>query len=136
MLYSRKKVTNELVLCKHIFTKHYFVQVLFPVFTGKPAKQSSVNRYKDGIERILAQFEAYWLHSNKFLAGSEISIADILAVCELQQTGELTSWCNSITLLDWRCWDRVVPCGAVWCNGVTLLDWRCWDCVVPCGAMV
>ncbi|XP_018016977.1 glutathione S-transferase theta-1 [Hyalella azteca] len=65
-----------------LFFRH---KILIPMMTGDPPRESSVERYRTGLESVLKQFEDYWLKDSKFVAGQEISIADILAVCELYQ---------------------------------------------------
>lgn len=62
--------------------------------TGEPVKQKSVDRFQDGMETVLDRMDSYWLADKKFIGGSEISIADILAVCELMQPGE----CSRLTV--------------------------------------
>ncbi|KAA0196350.1 Glutathione S-Transferase Theta 1 [Hyalella azteca] len=58
---------------------------LIPRMTGSPAKQANVDKFQTTMENVLQHFENYWLKDSKFVAGQEISIADILAVCELYQ---------------------------------------------------
>lgn len=60
-------------------------KTLIPLMTGTPPKQSSVDRFQSGMEQVLVDFETYWLKDSKFVAGQQVSIADILAVCELLQ---------------------------------------------------
>jgi len=64
-------------------------QFLIPAISGQPPKQSSVERFLSGTERVLENFEEHWLKDNKFIGGDKISIADIFAVCEIYQLGEL-----------------------------------------------
>ena len=39
------------------------------------------------LETVLDQMEQYFLKDRKYLAGDQISIADLLGVCELMQPG-------------------------------------------------
>ena len=57
--------------------------------TMRPPKQSNVDRFQAGTEKVLEGFEEYWLKNKKYLAGDEISVADIFALCELNQLGNL-----------------------------------------------
>lgn len=93
---------NRLVLNSIIFfvlISNLTCQVLFPLAHGRPLKQSSVDRYKAGMITTLETLEQQWLKENKFISGGNISIADILAVCELQQTGEQYINCHHSNLL-------------------------------------
>ncbi|KAF2355506.1 Glutathione S-transferase N-terminal [Trinorchestia longiramus] len=60
-------------------------QWLIPRLTGAPPKQSTVDKFRTGMETVLENFDDFWLKDSKFVAGQEISIADILAICELYQ---------------------------------------------------
>ena len=73
----------------HILSFICMVQVLIPKMTGEPVKQKSVDQFQAGMETVLDHFNSHWLADRKFLAGSEISIADIFAVCELLQPGTI-----------------------------------------------
>ena len=81
------------VLIPHLFCDMHIllficlVQALIPMMTGKPANQKSVDQFQAGMETVLDHFNSHWLADRKFVAGSEISIADIFAVCELLQPG-------------------------------------------------
>ena len=55
--------------------------------TQQPPKESSVARFQAGMEKNLEQIENVWLEngSKKYLCGDKISVADIVALCELEQ---------------------------------------------------
>ena len=55
--------------------------------TQQPPKESSVARFQQGMEKNLEQIENVWLENGnkKYLRGDEISVADIVALCELEQ---------------------------------------------------
>ena len=55
-------------------------------FTGKPAPQEAIQESMELLKRSLALMERYWLKDNPYIAGNEISIADLSAACELAQT--------------------------------------------------
>ena len=55
--------------------------------TQQPPKESSVARFQQGMEKNLEQIENIWLENGnkKYLCGDKISVADIVALCELEQ---------------------------------------------------
>jgi len=79
-------------------------KVLIPVMTGNPPKQSSIDRFQAGMEKALGRMESHWLKRSKFVGGDEISIADILAVCELYEPAVCGYDCFSANqaLVDWH----------------------------------
>lgn len=60
---------------------------LIPKMTGEPANENKVKAFKKQMEGALNSLENVWLESSEkqFLASKEISFADILAACELEQ---------------------------------------------------
>uniref|UniRef100_A0A2P2HYL9 glutathione transferase n=1 Tax=Hirondellea gigas TaxID=1518452 RepID=A0A2P2HYL9_9CRUS len=58
---------------------------LLPKLSGEPPKQSSVDRFQAGLETALDHIETIWLKDRSFLAGDQITIADLLGVCEVLQ---------------------------------------------------
>ena len=54
-----------------------------------PADEKVLSHYQNGMENCLHQIESIWLKNGekKFIAGDEITIADIMACCELEQPG-------------------------------------------------
>jgi glutathione S-transferase len=60
---------------------------LIPMMSGKPVSESKVAMFKSHMEATLDLLENVWLESSDkaFLTTNEISFADILAACELEQ---------------------------------------------------
>ena len=60
---------------------------LIPIMSGKPVSESTVAMFHGQMEKTLDILENVWLESaeKSFLASKEISFADILASCELEQ---------------------------------------------------
>uniref|UniRef100_F4MI64 glutathione transferase n=1 Tax=Chironomus riparius TaxID=315576 RepID=F4MI64_9DIPT len=60
---------------------------LIPRLSGNPIDEKKAAAYKKLMEQSLNNLENVWLESadRKFLASEEISFADILAACELEQ---------------------------------------------------
>lgn len=60
---------------------------LIPMLSGKPVNEQRVKSFQKQMESSLDALENIWLESSdkEFLASKEISFADILAACELEQ---------------------------------------------------
>ena len=55
----------------------------------RPVNEKSVKTFQEGMENCLHEIEHIWLNDgkNKFICGDNITIADLLACCELEQPG-------------------------------------------------
>jgi len=60
-------------------------KLVLPLATGKPVNEGEVKRWGKAFQRSLTQIENIWLKDQPYVAGPEISIADLLAVTELEQ---------------------------------------------------
>lgn len=60
-------------------------QVLLPSQTGSPVDEARLIRAVSQLEDTLDQLESMFLGRQPFLCGDDISVADLLAVCELMQ---------------------------------------------------
>ena len=60
---------------------------LIPKLSGQPVNEKKSAAYKKLMEQSLDTLENVWLENadKKFLASEEISFADVLAACELEQ---------------------------------------------------
>lgn len=65
-------------------------QFLMPKMFGTEVNMKKVADFQSRMETVLEQLETIWLKDHPFIAGNEISIADIVAACELEQPGMLT----------------------------------------------
>lgn len=65
----------------------FFLQFLIPKLSGQETTvtQENIMKYEKNMIKILDVLENVWLKDKIFLTGSEISIADILAACEVEQ---------------------------------------------------
>lgn len=52
---------------------------------GMPVNEKKVAEFKERMETVLDQLETIWLKDRPFIAGDHITIADLLAACELEQ---------------------------------------------------
>lgn len=94
-VFSGKNSAKNYLKLKHNLKKirqaNFFYEFqhkwLIPTLTQKPPKENSVKRFQKGMEEVLEQFETIWLENGKkkYLCGDKISVADIVACCELEQ---------------------------------------------------
>lgn len=84
---------------------------LIPKLSGEPVNENKLKAFQKQMEGALSSLENIWLESSdkKFLATKEISFADILAACELEQPKmadydpfagrpKLSNWYNEVKL--------------------------------------
>jgi glutathione S-transferase len=67
---------------------YLFRKYLSPL-TGKPAPKEAIQESVVIFQRALSLMEKYWLESTPYLNGTEPSIADLSAACELAQTNAI-----------------------------------------------
>jgi glutathione S-transferase len=74
---------NTRITCAMYFQSKW----LIPLMSGKPPKEAMVSMFQGRMEQTLDLLENVWLESSEkaFLTTNEISFADILAACELEQ---------------------------------------------------
>lgn len=58
---------------------------------GEPPKPQKVAEHEERLVQCLDQIEKVWLHDKMFLTGYQLTIADLLGACEIEQTREYTS---------------------------------------------
>ncbi|KAH9515115.1 Glutathione S-transferase theta-1 [Bulinus truncatus] len=60
--------------------------LLIPRATGKPVNQNQVEEYRKKVADVVKVLETYFLKTEAYIGGrNELSIADLLAACELMQ---------------------------------------------------
>lgn len=72
---------NTRLTCSVYFQLKY----LRPLMFGKEARQDQVDEYRNRMIGCLDTIETVWLKDTKFLVGNEISVADLLGACEIEQ---------------------------------------------------
>lgn len=60
-----------------------FQQVFIPKRTGKPLPEEEKKEILKNFDDVLTEFAAYFLKDSPYIAGEEVSIADIFAVSEV-----------------------------------------------------
>lgn len=63
----------------------FILEVLLPAQTGSPVDEERLNRALSQLEDTLDKLESMFLRRQPFLCGDDITVADLLAVCELMQ---------------------------------------------------
>ncbi|XP_072355263.1 glutathione S-transferase theta-1-like [Scyliorhinus torazame] len=83
------------------------MKVLFPIVTGGPAPEDKMKEAQDELTKVLESFQEKFLQDKPFIIGTEISLADLVAIAELMQPlgGGYDPLEGSPTLTAWR--DRV-----------------------------
>ncbi|XP_060814678.1 glutathione S-transferase theta-1-like [Bombus pascuorum] len=81
---------DEYLEWQHLNTRlncasYFFMKYMKPLLTGKSMKPESLMQYEKRMMQTLDDLENFWLKDKNFLTGSEISIADILGSCEIEQ---------------------------------------------------
>jgi glutathione S-transferase len=65
--------------------------LMIPKMNNVPVDEVKLARFKKGLDLCLDEMTTIWLKDTPFIAGNEITIADLLAVTELEQPGERLS---------------------------------------------
>ncbi|KAH3877392.1 glutathione S-transferase theta-1-like isoform X3 [Dreissena polymorpha] len=60
-------------------------KLLIPVAKNEKIDEKKVQRFKAELPKVIAHIETYFLRDQKFIGGEDISVADLLAACELMQ---------------------------------------------------
>lgn len=61
------------------------MQWIEPKFFGKEAAPKRIAGYERRMADCLDQFEELWLSKTPYIAGDQISAADVWAACEIEQ---------------------------------------------------
>uniref|UniRef100_A0AAT9K459 glutathione transferase n=1 Tax=Amphiprion clarkii TaxID=80970 RepID=A0AAT9K459_AMPCL len=65
--------------------KVFILEVLLPTQTGSPVDEGRLSRALSELDDTLVKMESMFLRRQPFLCGDDITLADLLAVCELMQ---------------------------------------------------
>uniref|UniRef100_T1IZ07 glutathione transferase n=1 Tax=Strigamia maritima TaxID=126957 RepID=T1IZ07_STRMM len=64
---------------------YFMTKAILPRMTGKPVDENQLKSYGKKIEEAVNTIETLFIRNQPFLTGNEISVADVLAACELEQ---------------------------------------------------
>ncbi|XP_070689831.1 glutathione S-transferase theta-2 [Pempheris klunzingeri] len=65
--------------------KVFILEVILPAQTGSPVDEGSLNRALSQLDDTLDKLESMFLRRQPFLCGDDVTLADLLAICELMQ---------------------------------------------------
>ncbi|KAG7480895.1 hypothetical protein MATL_G00061140 [Megalops atlanticus] len=65
--------------------KVFIMEVLLPRMTGQPTDPAKLERALSELDETLEKLESMFLKRQPFLCGDDVTLADLLAVCELMQ---------------------------------------------------
>lgn len=65
--------------------KVFILEVLLPAQSGSPVDEARLNRALSDLDDTLDKLESMFLRRQPFLCGDDITVADLLAACELTQ---------------------------------------------------
>ncbi|NXC49860.1 GSTT1 transferase, partial [Penelope pileata] len=63
----------------------FITKVLRPLLTGQPVSPEKLKSVTEELNVVLKQFEEKFLQDKPFIVGSEVSLADLVALVELMQ---------------------------------------------------
>ncbi|XP_050534272.1 glutathione S-transferase theta-1-like [Daktulosphaira vitifoliae] len=92
--------TNTRICCAN-----YARQKVFdPLITGKSPNEKSIFNLEKKMINTLNELDQIWLKNKQFLCGDTLSIADILATCEIEQTkmSGFDPFVGRSALLQWK----------------------------------
>lgn len=63
----------------------FFFQVIYPKLLGITPDPVKIQKLEQEMSSCLDSIETLWLSQNRYIAGNEISVADLFAACEIEQ---------------------------------------------------
>lgn len=88
---KRQAAVDEYLEWQHNNTRafcalYFQVKWLRPMLTGKQPTEEKLSGYLSRMENCLNEIETLWLSRGPYIVGDKISVADLLASCEIEQT--------------------------------------------------
>ena len=63
----------------------FVLQIIEPRAMNKPVDKKRLNKFRAELDRTLDHIESYFLRDRPYLCGLDLTLADLLCICELQQ---------------------------------------------------
>ncbi|KAM4745589.1 glutathione S-transferase theta-2 isoform 2-T2 [Anableps anableps] len=82
---ERRARVDEYLAWHHTNTRPHAAKVLLPAQLGAPVDQDRLDRALSDLDATLDRLESMFLRRQPFLCGDDITLADLLAICELMQ---------------------------------------------------
>ncbi|GAB6023660.1 Glutathione S-transferase theta-1 [Chamberlinius hualienensis] len=64
---------------------YFMTKFIEPTLFGKPVNEGKLAKHAENLEATLDKVEKYFLNNQKFLCGDQITVADLLGSCEVEQ---------------------------------------------------
>lgn len=68
---------------------HFRLRFIRPLMYGKPTETQLLQKAAKIRDEALDKIEQRWLNQSKFIAGDKLTVADLFAACEIEQSSEL-----------------------------------------------
>lgn len=90
---KKRALVDEYLEWQHLNTRFacanlFRLQIIQPLLRGKTSDEREVKAATIYREITLEKIENLWLGPNKFIVGNELSVADLFAACEIEQTSK------------------------------------------------
>lgn len=90
---KKRALVDEYLEWQHLNTRFacanlFRLQIIQPLLRGKISDEREVKAATIYREITLEKIENLWLGPNKFIVGNELSVADLFAACEIEQTSK------------------------------------------------
>lgn len=99
---KKRALVDEYLEWQHLNTRFacanlFRLQFIEPLLRGKTPDEREIKIATKYREVTLEKIENLWLGSNKFIVGNDLSVADLFAACEIEQTSK--GWLKQVDRL-------------------------------------
>jgi len=89
---KNQAVVDAYMAWQHLNLRNFGVlifrnRILNPLATSQPPNEDEAKKYAQLLEDVLKVFEEVWLKDRPFVAGDELTVADLFAAAEMEQPG-------------------------------------------------